>query len=575
MIDLYQLALKIKSEGFAEAIRGLRQVDAQGKKTELSIKGLTSAFVKGGLLERGITSFAKTAVQQLGHAINEAVDAERVMSELGTAVNNAGGDFGVLAPTLNDAAERMAKFSRFSDDTARGALTRMITVSGDTKGALENLGLAADIAAGSHKSLEDAAEVVGKVMTGNTRGLKEYGIETKDAGQALDQLRSKFRGFAEKDGASLQGRLEQIKNAWNDVLLAIGKVITGGDNAADVLGRIRDKLVELSTWIDSNADSWRGWASGAIKWVDEVQKRMEKLERIAHAIYRFTHPGQEPKTIGRDVSSGSSTSSQRGPDFQDVTSGNVGHSTPRGTATGGGGTRGGADRGVPIPDFDLSRVVETSTMERIAQIGQTPEVIDMSDFAGMTTKELKEFFKTVNGEIEEGAAELDNSIATMFAQTLGDGIYNAFAAAFNGEGLGGIFAAFGKTVLAGIGEIFTMMGQQYLTYGIIMSGLVPSLTNPFTAGPAAIAIGAALIALGSALGAVAKGGGGSSGHSAGGFRDRSNTQEIVRLKFVDRPGYANNLSPMQPLQFNIIGPKDPKAQRAIEQIVSNQQRRKG
>jgi hypothetical protein len=163
----------------------------------------------------------------------------------------------------------------------------------------------------------------------------------------------------------------------------------------------------------------------------------------------------------------------------------------------------------------------------------------------------------------------------MLGQTLGDGIYNAFAAAFNGEGLGGVFKEFTKTVLAGIGQIFTMMGQAYLEYGIIMSGLVPTLSNPFTAGPTAIAIGALLTALGAALGAIGKGSGRGTA-AAGAFREPGGvTSDVVRLKFVDRPGYSNVLGPVQPVTFNVFGPNDPKAQRAIFETLENFKRRNG
>jgi hypothetical protein len=169
-------------------------------------------------------------------------------------------------------------------------------------------------------------------------------------------------------------------------------------------------------------------------------------------------------------------------------------------------------------------------------------------------------------------SDMAAAIGTL-GQTLADGIYNAFAAAFNGEGIGGVFKAFGKTVLAGIGQIFTMMGQAYLEYGIIMSGLVPTLSNPFTAGPTAIAIGALLTALGAALGAIGKGSGRGTA-SAGAFREPGAvTSDVVRLKFVDRPGSNSILNPRENVTFNVFGPNDPTAQRAIVDTLKNATRR--
>lgn len=102
--------------------------------------------------------------------------------------------------------------------------------------------------------------------------------------------------------------------------------------------------------------------------------------------------------------------------------------------------------------------------------------------------------------------DAQNRIVDAIGQTsnvLGSAIGDAFSAAFNGDGIGGVISSFGRTMLAGVGSIFVQLGQTYLSYGTIMKGLAKFLTNPFTAGFAGVAIGAALIAMGTALGAVA------------------------------------------------------------------------
>jgi hypothetical protein len=114
---------------------------------------------------------------------------------------------------------------------------------------------------------------------------------------------------------------------------------------------------------------------------------------------------------------------------------------------------------------------------------------------------------------QQWAEDMGAAISETFALTVGDAIGNAFAAAFSGEGVGGAIAAFGKTMLAGIGSIFSMMGDQYLKFGLAMKGLAPLLANPFTSAGAAIAIGLLLKALGGALGGIARGGAPGSGGS--------------------------------------------------------------
>jgi hypothetical protein len=144
------------------------------------------------------------------------------------------------------------------------------------------------------------------------------------------------------------------------------------------------------------------------------------------------------------------------------------------------------------------------------------------DFASDTTAQLNQFAKdhpfdydawfqafSQGGEgllpkIENPLNQMADQIRSSISHTLGSAIYDGFAAAFSGKGLGGIFKAFGKTILGGLGQIISDQGMIYLEYSGIMQAFTPLLGNPFTAGFAGAAIGAALIALGAALGAAAR-----------------------------------------------------------------------
>lgn len=164
---------------------------------------------------------------------------------------------------------------------------------------------------------------------------------------------------------------------------------------------------------------------------------------------------------------------------------------------------------------------------------------------------------------EEFAARYNEARDTMVgivesgSTVLGDALANGFAAAFNGEGIGGVIKAFGKTILAGVGSLFIQLGQTYLAYGGIMKGLVGLLGNPVTAGPAGLAIGAALIAMGSALGAIANGGGkaasratsASSFTSAGAQRDVANTSSQPAT-IVIQGGFLDMSDPEQQRRFS-------------------------
>lgn len=578
--DLYELALRFKSEGFTAVKKNLDTIDAQGKTLIGRFTSVASAFK--GILSAG-------AVVAIGgflkKSIDEASDAEAALSELRGAVGNVGGDFGKLAKSFDDSAQHLQRFTRFSDDETTRALAKLVTISGDTAGALKNIGLAADVAAFQQTDLNTAAELIGRTMTGNTKGLKQFGIATKDSTDGLEQLRQKMKGVAERDGATFQGRLEQLRNEFGNVLEAIGKVIIGGDDAADTMGRLAEKLRELSGWIEKNSESWHKWTIGLL---DEsggplafLNKLQEKMQWIAeHAPHVFGNMGLSQQMQNR-ANQGFSDAGTFAPVVVTATKpgSGSGHSTPP--------PRGGTGKDKKEKDkklFDPFTELVTSAMEKAAANIDKPEFDPLDAIQKRfreTPSELDAMLQDLQDTLAKGPIakfreDMGHTISDSFAQTLGDAIYNAFSAAFNGEGIGGILKAFGKTILAGVGQLFTQLGMVYLEYGVLMQSLAALLPNPFTAGAAGIAIGAALIAMGAALGAVANGGGGRGTATAGAFREpRSGTTDIVRLKFVDRPGYGSQLSPATPIHFTVIGENDPKAQRMIGNIVQKNSRRQG
>lgn len=174
------------------------------------------------------------------------------------------------------------------------------------------------------------------------------------------------------------------------------------------------------------------------------------------------------------------------------------------------------------------------------------------------------------------------SSAGAFAESFSVGLS---AAMTKGSGKN-FFEAFGVTLLQGLGNIFVQMGSELLVYGLIMQGLLPFLSNPFTSGPAAIAAGTALIAAGAALGAIAaNNSGGRTGGGAGSGGSFGTTNDIVKHIWLnpDRTSPAGPESmtatvpresrpPALPRAVNvnvgpIIGPADPVAQRGIIETV--------
>lgn len=582
-IDLTTVGVKLEARGvaqvkgaFASVKRELQGLVSPANLVKGALGGLSAAFVGGAVL-RKLTA--------------ETVDAQRETAQLAAVLKSTGGAAGVTMGELNEMAASLQGLSIHSDGAIKGAQALLLTFTGirgpQFKGATQAV---LDMATAMGTDLKSASIQVGKALNDPVKGitalqrvgvsftqsqkdviekLVETGQKAKAQELILKELQVEFGGSALAARNTLGGALTHLGNKW-DELFEISD--SSADGIAGAINRIADALPNAKAKIDTAF-------SGLIRWIKEVESRMAKLQSIAFAINRFFGGNAGGVGMPGARNSGSGGGRDGGPGGMMLPSVTVmaQKPAPRERRTDSPGSS-GAGKGPKIPGFSMGATGQA----QLDSIGasKSSEPFDMSDMGiGMTSEQLAELFEQKKAQNKEIVSELDRlnldmaaSIRAGIANTIGDAVYNAFAAAFNGEGLGGIFKAFGKTILAGLGDIMTQQGQALLTYGITMQAAAIGLSNPFTAGPAAIAAGLALIALGSAFGAIAKGGGGRGTAQSGAFRERPG-EVVTRLKFVDRTGRP--VESMRPVTVNatIIGTRDPKAQREIVELIQNAARR--
>ncbi len=250
-------------------LQAVDEVTGVTKKAQDSVSSFAdkAKSALGGLAALGVGAALGAFFKS---AIDEAAAAEVGMGRLGTAVKNAGGDFGALKPQLEDTVASVLKLSTATDDDLRAALTNMITISGDVAGSQKNLALAADLAAFKHISLEEAATVVGKAMNGNVTAFNKLGVAGKDATTVVDNARASFGGFAAKEASTFSGTLTRINNQWGEFKEAVGTAILSSGDMGSVAEGLVGVLAGLASWVEENEGAFRlvtgavGDAVGAI-----------------------------------------------------------------------------------------------------------------------------------------------------------------------------------------------------------------------------------------------------------------------------------------------------------------------
>lgn len=234
----------------------------RGMKSKVdSFFGGISGLAKGlaaGAAAAALGSFFKGA-------IDEALAADLSVQRLSAALGNVGISFAEVEPQVEGAFSSIQKLTRFSDDDAREAMTRLVATTGDYQGSLQALPVVADLAAFKQISMADAADLVSKAQNGQTRVLKELGIQMREGVSVIDLISEKTRGFAERDAVSLTGRLQQMKNSWADIQEAVGLAIVKNEAVSGVMGLVAGALAKVAGFIEDNQDQISGFVSGVVE----------------------------------------------------------------------------------------------------------------------------------------------------------------------------------------------------------------------------------------------------------------------------------------------------------------------
>lgn len=119
-----------------------------------------------------------------------------------------------------------------TDDELRPAFARITRSTKDLEESQKLLNLAMDISAATGKPLEAIANSLGKAYDGNTNALGRLGLgidqsvlKTKDFNLVYENLRGSFKGFAEQEANTFEGKLRRLQIAFDEGKETIGSYI--------------------------------------------------------------------------------------------------------------------------------------------------------------------------------------------------------------------------------------------------------------------------------------------------------------------------------------------------------------
>jgi ABC-type transporter Mla subunit MlaD len=209
-------------------------------------KSLGKAQANISFLSKQMAIAGAAITAALGFATKSALDEEIGINRLSTALKAIGEDYASLSVEIEKNINATQAKTNYSDDEQRNALVELIGVTGTYQGALEQLGLATDLAAAKDMDLTSAAKMVGKVAIGQGGSIRELkGVIDKGASatENLAAMQDRFAGAAE--GAA--NPLKQLSNLFHELVVDIGKQLV--PLLRNLVERILPVIQGIRDWI--------------------------------------------------------------------------------------------------------------------------------------------------------------------------------------------------------------------------------------------------------------------------------------------------------------------------------------
>lgn len=221
-----------------------------------SAEGASKAFAVG-LLGAGAVAVGFGVL-----AVKAAADAEAQMAKVDAIVKTMGGSFDQVKASIVEASKATVKLG-FDDEEAAASIAKLYQRTGDMTRAIELNSLAMDLARAKNMDLATAGQMVGMVLSGNARVLKQYGIDIKEAAtpmEALVDLQGKLKGQAEAYSQTFKGQLEvfhqQFQNLQEDIGVKLLPVLT-------------ELIKKVNNFVENDLQKWISKTQEIIKWLKD------------------------------------------------------------------------------------------------------------------------------------------------------------------------------------------------------------------------------------------------------------------------------------------------------------------
>jgi hypothetical protein len=273
-----------------EVKNDLARVSDQMGKTSKSSESLATSVFKGvaswDILKKSINS----TIDFLKSSFTEGVTAEKQMAQVATNVRNAGLEYDKLAPAIKEASDK-AKELGFSGGLASESLSRFLLVTKNATQSQALLSLAMDLSRNKGIDLADATKSIIAVTQGNTKALREYGIELGDNATTADVLteaQNKLKGSSQDFANTTAGKLEILNEKWDDMKESVG-------------GQLTPAITTFATAVENNLPAITALFNTLAKAVSDVVMWMGKMGGVDIKLQDYSNKAVSLASQNKDL----------------------------------------------------------------------------------------------------------------------------------------------------------------------------------------------------------------------------------------------------------------------------------
>ncbi len=194
-----------------------------------------------------------------------AAEAQVQMARVDATLKTMGESALKNKDAILEAADAAVKLG-FDDEDAAESITKLYQRTKDLSEAQKLSALAMDLARAKNIELSEATNLVGQVLSGNGRVLKQYGIEISDTLTPLEALRvlqKNVAGQASEFSNTFQGQMAVLEISFQNIKEQIGGVLI------DALGPF---IKQFTDWLNNpeTKKQFAAWTAEFKSWADVI-----------------------------------------------------------------------------------------------------------------------------------------------------------------------------------------------------------------------------------------------------------------------------------------------------------------